>query len=144
MENFKENKKEVLKIIYTAEFVQDKEDLLNKFPPKHLKVFAHHSTISFRPSGLEGIDIGRESSMKITARVFDEKGDALLVENSKSSFKYPHITLSCAAGVPPVYSNELIDKAILNKTVQFFEQPIEIKVTEGYFDGENDIISKKD
>lgn len=132
--------KEKIFINYTAEFVKDISDLINKFPPKHEKVCGHHSTIAFKPSALDGIEIGKETNMKVIGRAFDEKGDALLVENLKSNNKNPHITLSCAKGVSPVYSNELIENAIKNGTVEYFNKPIEIEVVEGYSNGKEDII----
>lgn len=79
--------------------------------------------------------------MKIIGRAQDEKGDALLVENKKSSNAHPHITLSCAEGVSPVYSNELIEKAIATNTVEYFQEPVGIDVIEGYSDGKQDIVS---
>jgi len=78
--------------------------------------------------------------MKIIGRAQDEKGDALIVENTKSNNEYPHITLSVAEGVSPVYSNELIKNALEKQLVEYFDEPIEIDVTEGYSDGANDII----
>ncbi len=130
----------MIKVIYTAEFVEDTEDLLNKFPPKHKKVYGHHSTIAFRPNDLNGIEIGNKSIMKVIGRVYDEKADAILVENPKSNKKYPHITISCAEGINPLYSDEMIEKAILANSIEYFESPIEISVTEGYFDGVNDVL----
>ena len=127
-------------IVYTAEFVINQNELLKKFPPKHERVFGHHSTIAFRPNSLDGIEVGKKSQMKIVGRIFDEKGDALLVENVKSTNENPHITLSCADGVSPVYSNELIKKAIESKSIEYFDNPEIIDVIEGYFDGKNDIV----
>jgi|SRR3989344_3046035 len=129
-------------VIYTAEFVLDKEELLKKFPPKHGNVFAHHCTIAFKPASLEGIEIGKKSLMKVIGRAYDQKGDVLLVESPKSNNEHPHITLSCADGVYPVYSNELLKKAIEDKTVEYANSPEEIEVVEGYFNGEEDIISE--
>jgi len=130
-------------VVYTAEFVKNQKDLLEKYPPKHPRIFAHHSTIAFKPGNLDGIDVSKESSMKILGRVFDEKGDALLVENPNSNNENPHITLSCAEGVSPVYSSELIKKGLETGIVEFFEEPQEIIVVEGYFDGKKDCLIKK-
>ena len=128
------------KIIYTAYFVMYPEKLLHIFPPKHTKIFAHHLTIAFKPNSLENIEIGKKSILKIIGRVFDEKGDALLVKTDKSNKKYPHITISCNQFIDPIYSDEMIERAFKNNTVEFLDSPIEIEVIEGYFDGENDII----
>lgn len=129
---------EKLKFMYSALFVTNVEELLSLLPPKHSKIFAHHSTIEFKPKSLDGIEIGKTSTLKILGRATDEKGDAILVENPKSKNKFPHITLSCAEGVSPVYSNELLEKASQNGTLELFPNPIEIQTVEGYSDGKND------
>lgn len=116
--------------------------MIAQFPPKHGKVFAHHSTIAFKPPTLDGVEVGKETPLNIIGRVSDEKGDALLVENLKSNNGHPHITLSCAEGVSPVYSNEMIEKAIAAGQVNYFESPVTIDVTEGYFDGKADVVTK--
>ncbi len=133
--------KEKIDLLYTAEFVHDVAALLHMFPPKHEMIFGHHSTIAFQPTDIDGIEIGRKSSMKIVGRAYDEKGDALLVENSLSKNMHPHITLSCAEGMPPEYSNELIAKAIAAGTVEYFLEPSFIQVTCGYSDGKIDVVS---
>jgi len=125
-------------IMYTAEFVKNPGELLKRFPPKHKKVFGHHSTIAFKPANLNGIEMGKNFSIKIIARAYDEKGDAILVENPKSNNKYPHITLSCAEGVSPVYSNELLEKAIEAGSLEYLSEPEEVEVVEGYSDGKDD------
>jgi hypothetical protein len=129
-----------MRVIYTAEFVKDVEGLLKRFPPRHPNIFAHHSTIAFRPNDLEGIETGKESSLKIIGRVFDDKGDALLVENPKSTNKHPHITISCAEGIVPTYSGELLEKAIQSSTVEYLNSEEHVDVVEGYFDGTNVVI----
>ena len=85
--------------------------------------------------------MGRKTKLKIIGRAYDEKGDALLVEDIKSENKYPHITLSCAEGVKPVYSHELIERASEDGSIDYFSSPKEIEVIEGYSDGKNDFMS---
>ncbi len=123
-------------IQYTAEFVQDIPELLNRFPPKHKKVFGHHSTIEYKPHDLCDIEVGKESFLKIIGRAYDEMGDDLLVENPKSKNKYPHITLSRAENAPALYSSQLFEKAIRLNSMEYFENE-NVKVIEGYSDGEN-------
>lgn len=118
-------------IWYTALYVIDPQKLIKEFKPIHSKVFAHHSTIAFKPETLDGIELGKTQKLKIIGRAFDDKGDALLVENLKSKNKFPHITLSCAEGIDPVYSNELLEKAYKNKTIKNIT-PYYIDVIEGY------------
>ncbi len=83
-----------MKIKFTALFVTNKDDLLKRFPPKHNTIYGGHSTIQYKPENLDNIEIGREYGIKIIGRAWDEFGDDLLVENPKSTNKYPHITLS--------------------------------------------------
>lgn len=119
--------------MYTAYFVIDKESLLSKFPPKHSRIFAHHSTIEFKPKNLENIKVGEKYNLKVIGRVWDDKGDALLVENFKSKNKYPHITISCVEGVPPVYSNEMIEKYAKEGKIEFIkDKNIFIETIEGF------------
>ncbi len=129
------------KIIYTTLFVKDPQELLSWFPPKHANVFAHHVTIAFRPPTLEGVEVGKVLTLKILGRATDEKGDALLVERYKTHNAHPHITLSSAEGVPPAYSRELLEKAFENKTIEMVDEPYEVSLVEGFFDGEKDCLS---
>lgn len=140
-ENKMEARIEKQKVIYSALFVKDMQELLALFPPKHSIIFAHHSTIEFEPTSLNNIKIGKAGTLKIIGRAFDEKGDALLVENLKSKNKFPHITLSCADGITPLYSNELLERASANGTLELFSDPIEIQIVEGYSDGNDDHIT---
>jgi len=115
--------------VYTALFVDDMRQLVELFPPRYPRVFAHHSTIAFEPGSLEGIEIGKQSMIEIVGRVTDTKADVLLVQNPKSRIAHPHITLACAEGV--------------EGTVEYFSAPVRIQVTEGCFDGEKDIVRSK-
>ena len=128
-------------IVYTALFVQDVRSLLEQFAPKHAITYGHHSTIAFKPKNLAGIEIGKTSMILIIGRASDERGDALLVRNPRSNNEIPHITLSCADGVKPFYSNELLKKSLADGGVERFSEPIEIEVVEGYFDGKTKVIS---
>lgn len=129
-------------IIYTGLFVLDKQEILSSFEPKHKNVYVHHSTIEFMPKDGNSLEIGKVQKLKIIGRVSDDRGDALLVESPKSNNKYPHITLSCADGVSPMYSNVLIEKAVSSGAVEYFGTPIEIDVVEGYENGNKKVITK--
>ncbi len=119
-------------IEFTALVVDNPEKLLKMFPAKHSKVFAHHSTNWYKPTSIEGLEIGKKSLLKIIGQAYDQKGFAVLVENIKSKNKFPHITISCAEGVPPVYSNELLERASKDGSLEMFKEPFFIEVTEGY------------
>jgi len=121
-------------IWYTGLFINDPDKLTQLFSPKHERVFAHHSTIAFEPNSLDGLELGKYWNIKIIGRAIDEKGDALLVENPKSKNKHPHITISCRKDIGPIYSNELLEKAIKNGTIIYFDNPFFIDAIEGYAD----------
>jgi hypothetical protein len=129
-------------IKFTALFVKNPQDLLKRFPPKHGKVFGHHSTIGFEPENLEGIEVGKEYKIKIIGRAYDEYGDDLLVENHKSKNEYPHITLSRGENAPKLYSRELFKKAIESNNIEYFTDEY-VEVVEGYSDGGNIIFKKE-
>ncbi len=129
-------------ILYTALFVKDVQDLLKRFPPKHNIVFGSHSTIEYKPENLDKVEIGREYSIKIIGRAWDEFGDDLLVENPKSTNKYPHITISRSEGAPSLYSKLLFEKAISSKNIEYFNNEV-VGVVEGYSDGDRYITEKE-
>ncbi len=129
-----------MKIIYTALFVDDPAKLLAMFTPKHAKVFAHHSTNIFKPQPGDRIEVGNKAVLKILGRAYDEKGDALLVENTLSQNTFPHITLSCAEDVSPRYSDELLANAHTKKTLELFAEPVFIEATEGYFTSDGNVV----
>jgi hypothetical protein len=129
-----------MEIIYTAFFVDDPAKLLSMFPPKHAHIFAHHSTNIFKPKSGDRIAVGNKVPLKILGRAHDKKGDALLIENTFSQNKFPHITLSCADGVPPRYSDELLASAHTNHTLELFAEPCFIEATEGYFTSDGNVV----
>lgn len=126
-----------MKIIYHALFVDKVDVLKDMFPPIHSNIFYHHSTIEFSPKDSSNIEIGKKYKVAIIGRITTDQIDALLVENPKSKNRYPHITLSTAAGVKPFKSNEAFEQNSL--LIERFNTPSYIDVTEGYFDGQNDI-----
>jgi hypothetical protein len=90
-----------MKIQYHALFVDDVYALQRLFPPVYSNMYYHHSTIEFAPKDASNIEVGRKVKLEIIGRIITDKVDALLVVNPKSKNKFPHITLSTAAGVKP-------------------------------------------
>lgn len=89
--------------------------LLSKMSPLHEKVFADHMTIAFRPDDTtdkEFMDrIDEEIELVVVGEAKDQKGQAAVVvpgHITKPDGLPPHITISCAPGTKPVYSNTLI------------------------------------
>jgi hypothetical protein len=127
-------------IAYTALFVDNPEKLLQMFPTKHPNVSAHHSTNWYKPTSIVGLEVGKKNLLKIIGQAYDEKCFAVLVENAKSKNKFPHITISCAEGIAPVYANELLEKASKDSSLEIFKDPFFIEVTEGYADFDDNIV----
>lgn len=131
-------------VVYTGVFLpeNERERLLQLVTPKFEKVIAHHVTLAFRPTdGISKQDIGKTVSLKITGQVINDAigAQAVLVElpeGIKCSNKNPHITISVKPDVPPVKSNEAIDKALQEGTVINFENPIILNAPQGFFNGD--------
>jgi hypothetical protein len=91
---------------------QSRQRLLQRVPPVHPEVKAHHMTISFDPP-TERIwnyyrsAVGKPMVLRVYGVAQDERGQAVRVEG-ESENPHPHITISCATGVPAKYSNELL------------------------------------
>lgn len=87
--------------------------LFTHFPPMHPNVYADHMTIAFRPSEQEDKLLMSELGMPVTLQVIgyaaDENGEAVVVSGKpRLNPGIPHITISTANGVGPVYSNKLL------------------------------------
>lgn len=104
-------------VVYTAVFLapMDRHRLLNRFPPVHPEVFAHHMTIWFRGDsadpGLEALPLGQTVALKILGHAHDDKAQAVVVQPPTALRPFgqkAHVTISTAPGVLPVYSNTLL------------------------------------
>jgi hypothetical protein len=125
------------KVIYTAVFLTEEsaEDLkawaaalVGELLPK---TFCHHMTIAFRPKdGLGDLVVGQEVELKVVAVAHNDRGQAVEVVGFDSNNDVPHITISCAEGVSPVYSNELLAARVA------VEGPT-LRGVVGYFDGKS-------
>lgn len=87
--------------------------LLSSFPPIHPNIYAEHVTIIYKPTNkqdelMEKV-LGKEVNLQTTAFVHNSRGQAVVVSGvERINPGVPHITISCAPGVSPVYSNILI------------------------------------
>lgn len=101
-----------------------KQKVLERFPAKHENLQADHVTLMFRPTDedmeqvRENLQLGQKVPLKVTGYVEDEKGQALVVELppeiQAQSRRSPHLTLSLAPGIEPIYSNELIQGNVID------------------------------
>lgn len=95
-------------ILYSTVFI-DTQKLLEQFTPVHCNIFAHHSTIEFKPRSID-VQIGLVVTLQITGRLITNKVDVLIVDNPYSKNRHPHITISTAEGVKPFASNNEIEQ----------------------------------
>ncbi len=116
-------------IVYNAIVLTDDSVKLLKewFPPIHQNEYYHHMTINFGVKKFPD-NLGEIVSFRVIGENHDDKGQAVVVD-SESDNPIPHITLSCADGVKPVYSNKLLEngydkvrstKLILKGTVKSY------------------------
>ena len=85
---------------------------MGAFPPSFNDTFYHHMTIQFGGNiSVEGV--GTEVELKVIGYKGDDKAEAVVVSGvPRADGKVPHITLSVAPGVKPVYSNELVKSGL--------------------------------
>ena len=80
----------------------------------HSNVFCKHVTMAYRPKpdvySKYASLMGQEVEFDIVYEAFDSYGQTVAVKGVPSENAVPHITISCADGVPPAYSNKLLDK----------------------------------
>lgn len=99
-----------MKIIYNAYVLTNdsKRKLMEKFLPKFDNTFYHHMTLNF---GVQRFpkNLGSEVDLTVIGYAQDEKAQAVVIGRQElGDNRIAHITLSCADGVKPVYSNELL------------------------------------
>jgi hypothetical protein len=81
---------------------------------EHSTVHCSHITLAYKPSDETFAKyqhlIGKRVNVLIRDIYCDDHGQAAVVEGVPSENKVPHITISCAEGVPPGYSNRLLQQ----------------------------------
>jgi len=114
-----------MSILYWAILLDEpsKERLLCFTPVTHPNVYAEHITLSFNPNEQQNKKwqtvCGKRIKIKTCDYYEDKKGQAITVSGIHRDDKaIPHITISCAEGTKPVYSNELI-KGKKRDTIKF-------------------------
>lgn len=87
--------------------------LLAMVPPSHSVVFADHITLEHDPADVLPLEREFRDWAIVVEVLSDDQGQAVTVElgrNASALLKpgqRPHVTLSCAPGVFPAYSNRL-------------------------------------
>ena len=103
------------KIIYWAVKLDEpsRVKLLSLVPPIHNKIYAEHQTVIFSPSEKDNFKLdsvlGKEIKLRVIGEAHDQKGQAVVVEGfGRLDGGIEHVTISCAKGTNPVYSNKLL------------------------------------
>lgn len=103
---------------------ESKNELLDRIPPKHPNVYGEHMTITFQPNKKLDAELmellGKEIEVYIISVHSDEKGQAVGAYSTEIDRKdrgIGHITISCANGTKPVYSNDLLEKDLKNELI---------------------------
>ncbi len=89
--------------------------LLSQIPAVHNSVYAEHMTIVFNPDPKQETKLntvwGNPISLTVVGEAHDEKGQAVAVEGfDRIDGGIGHITISCAPGTKPFYSNSLLSE----------------------------------
>lgn len=91
--------------IFTANNVDNVEELKQKYPSTLPNKFYHHSTNKFGRQLFDSRE-GTKERLHIVGRLITDKVDVLVVENPNSENKISHITLATATGIKPFESNK--------------------------------------
>ena len=94
---------------YTAQNVDDPDELMRKYPSDLPNKYYHHSTNVFGTQPFDERE-GDRMVLHIIGRLRNEFVDALVVENPNSVNKIPHITLATAEGIKPFRSNRELEE----------------------------------
>ena len=101
-------------VVHAVLTPESQRRLLRAVPPVHPVVYAHHVTMAFNPDEATLARYqpmaGQRLRVPVVAVALDDKAQAVLV-GVESENDYPHITISVAEGVGPVYSNDLLASA---------------------------------
>ena len=92
-------------VIFTAQNVDNKEELMRKYPSNLPNKYYHHSTNKFGKQPFDKRE-GQKLTLHIIGRLITDKVDALVVGNPNSDNEIPHITLATNNGIKPFKSNE--------------------------------------
>lgn len=101
--------------LYYAVYLNEESHqmLLAAVPAIHKNVYAEHITVAFKPSPEKVFWLERARSDKyveltVIGMVFDDRGQAVSIkEPVRLDDGIAHITISCADGTKPAYSNSM-------------------------------------
>lgn len=102
--------------IYAAVFLteESKKMLLSMIPARYPTVYAEHMTLAFGRHMNPTYPLGEKVKLWADMHYWDDRGQCVTVILQKdmkvhlAKEQVPHVTISCAEGVKPFYSTELI------------------------------------
>lgn len=101
-------------VSYVGVFLDEesRRELLERVWPVHPVMHADHVTIAFKPD--EHVlshwrpMIGQRARLEVVRHHVDARGQAVVVPGVRADGLALHITISCAHGTGPAYSNDLL------------------------------------
>ncbi len=121
---------------------ESRKRLLSRYAPRHCTVYCDHVTLCFEPqaSYLSALQVGRRVVLSTSRELHDGRAQTVLVRTPKGELgaaddapilkcllpKGAHITISCARGTSPTYSNVLIAKST-DEVIRPDSGPISVK-----------------
>jgi|SRR6267154_1973371 len=106
------------KPVYAALFLtqESKKELLEVVLPKHPMVYGEHITMAFGRHLREKYPIGEQVEVTVSTVFEDGRGQCVAADPGpiRELFwdqQVPHVTISCAEGVKPFYSMDLMKDA---------------------------------
>jgi hypothetical protein len=96
---------------------ESKGKLFERFPAEHDNIYGEHVTVIFKPTREQLKDmkdlklLGKKFDINVTGYAKNKMGQAVKVDVPGAVFsegRIPHITISTAEGIKPVYSTELL------------------------------------
>ncbi len=102
---------------YVAIVLNDESAAALREMAVHENVYCHHLTVFFKPPKASfeedfGGLLGKSVTIQVTGIAEDAQGQAVACEVDERvtlSNRRSHVTISCADGVKPQYSNELLE-----------------------------------
>ncbi len=112
----RESKMQLLRWLYENKMAQ------------HEHPHLHHCTIQFGTDTIvDDSVVGRPVDLAVIGYCRDEYAAAFLVGECMSTNTQPHITVSCADGVKPFYSNQMLSRPKGELEIGLFKGPLIIR-----------------
>jgi len=104
--------------IYSGVFLKlddgERQSLLSRFGRLHPTAHLHHLTIKFRPhwDEVRALPLGQEVKLKVIGQLDTDEVQVFVIDPDslpcECANEVPHITVTTASGVPPLYSNDAL------------------------------------